>query len=374
MNIAARPSPEPIAAPEIVDTAVTAARRRGRGAGINPTGRFEPYARTVFDDGWGGDELPPFTTTVTTEQARSVVTRNESPDISFDRSLNPYRGCEHGCVYCYARPNHAYLGLSPGLDFESKLYAKTNAAEVLERELGAPSYQPKVIAIGTGTDAYQPIEKQQKITRQVLEVLLKTRHPALVITKSALVLRDIDILAPMAAEGLVKVAISITTLDRKLARAMEPRASSPQRRLEAIEKLTAAGIPVGVMMAPIIPAVTDSEIERILEAAQTFGATEAGYVLLRLPLEVSEIFREFLLREMPDRYRHVMNVLKSMRGGKDYDAEWGKRMRGTGPYAWQIGRRFELAAKRLGLNKHKLKLDTEKFIKPGNGGVQLSLF
>jgi len=374
MNIACHQQSEPLAPPEIADTAVVAARRRGRGAGINPTGRFEPHARTVFDDGWGGDELPPFVTTVQTEQARSVITRNDSPDISFDRSLNPYRGCEHGCVYCYARPNHAYLGLSPGLDFETKLYAKTNAADVLERELSAPSYQPKVIAIGTGTDAYQPIEKQQQITRRVLEVLLKTRHPALVITKSALIMRDIDILAPMAAEGLVKVAISITTLDRKLARAMEPRASTPQRRLEAIEKLTAAGIPVGVMMAPIIPAVTDSEIERILEAAKTFGASEAGYVLLRLPLEVSEIFREFLLREMPDRYRHVMNVLKAMRGGKDYDAEWGKRMRGTGPYAWQIGRRFELAAKRLGLNKHKLKLDTEKFIKPGNGGVQLSLF
>lgn len=374
MNIACCTPSEPFAPPEVADAAVAAGRRRGRGAGINPSGRFEAHARTVFDDGWGGDELPPFSTTVMTEQARSVITRNDSPDISFDRSLNPYRGCEHGCVYCYARPNHAYLGLSPGLDFESKLYAKTNAAEVLERELGAPSYQPKVIAIGAGTDAYQPIEKERRITRQVLEVLLKTRHPALVITKSALVMRDIDILAPMAAEGLVKVAISITTLDRKLARAMEPRASSPQRRLEAIEKLSAAGIPVGVMMAPIIPAVTDSEIERILEAARTFGASEAGYVLLRLPLEVSEIFREFLLREMPDRYRHVMNVLKSMRGGKDYDAEWGKRMRGTGPYAWQIGRRFELAAKRLGLNRHKLKLDTEKFVKPGNGGVQLSLF
>ncbi|CAI9407557.1 hypothetical protein ANOBCDAF_01680 [Pleomorphomonas sp. T1.2MG-36] len=375
MNIACQHPIEPIPAPEIADTAIVAGRRRGRGAGINPSGRFEAYARTGFDDGWGdGEELPPFKTTVQIEPARSVITRNDSPDIAFDRSLNPYRGCEHGCIYCYARPNHAYLGLSPGLDFETRLYAKTNAAEVLERQLGAPSYQPKVIAIGTATDAYQPIEKEQKVTRRVLEMLAKTQHPALIITKSALVLRDIDILQPMAAQGLVKVAISITTLDRRLARAMEPRASSPQRRLDAIQKLTEAGIPVGVMVAPVIPAVTDSEIERILEAAHTFGAREAGYVLLRLPLEVSEIFREFLLRELPDRYRHVMNVLKSMRGGKDYDAEWGKRMRGTGPYAWQIGRRFELTAKRLGLNKHRIKLDTEKFLKPGNGGVQLSLF
>ena len=357
------------------DVAVAAERRRGRGAGINPSGRFEPLSRSVFDDGWGGqDELPPFATTVQTEQARSVISRNDSPDIFFDRSLNPYRGCEHGCVYCYARPTHAYMGLSPGLDFETHLYAKTNAAEVLERELGAPSYQPKVIALGTNTDPYQPIEKERRITRAVLEVLARCNHPVTIITKSALVTRDIDLLAPMAAKGLAKVVLSVTTLDRRVARAMEPRASTPNRRLEAIEKLSAAGIPVGVMVAPIVPAVTDSEIERILEAAATFGAREAGFVLLRLPLEVSEIFKDFLLREFPDRYRHVINVLRSMRGGKDYDAEWGKRMRGTGPYAWQIGRRFELACKRLGLNKAKAKLSTDLFLKPGNGGVQLSLF
>lgn len=355
--------------------AVEKGRRRGRGAGLNPSGRFEPEARITFDDGWGSsDDLPPLKTTVTVERARSIITRNESPDISFDRSINPYRGCEHGCIYCFARPTHAYMGLSPGLDFETRLFVKPNAAELLERELGAPSYQPKTIAIGTNTDPYQPLEKEHRITRQILEVLAKTNHPVGIVTKSALVTRDIDILAPMAEKGLAKVALSVTTLDRKLARAMEPRASAPHRRLEAIKELSEAGIPTGVMVAPIIPAVTDSEIERILDAAAAFGAREAGYVLLRLPLEVSELFRDFLLREFPDRYRHVMNVLRSMRGGKDYDAEWGKRMRGTGPYAWQIGRRFEIAAKRLGLNKNRAKLTTEHFVRPANGGVQLSLF
>ena len=350
-------------------------RRRGRGAGVNPAGRYEPEARIGFDDGWGSaDDLPPLKTTVTTERARTIVTRNESPDISFDRSINPYRGCEHGCSYCFARPTHAYMGLSPGLDFETRLFVKPNAAELLERELGAPSYQPRTIAIGTNTDPYQPIEREHRVTRSILEVLAKTNHPVAIVTKSALVTRDIDILAPMAARGLAKVAISVTTLDRRTARAMEPRASTPTRRLDAIRQLSEAGIPAGVMVAPIVPAVTDSEIERILEAAHAHGAREAGYVLLRLPLEVSEIFRDFLLREFPDRYRHVMNVLRSMRGGKDYDAEWGKRMRGTGPYAWQIGRRFEIAARRLGINKARARLTTELFLKPSNGGVQLQLF
>lgn len=355
--------------------AVSAERRRGRGAGVNPSGRFEPVARIGFDDGWNStDELPPLKTTVQVEKARSIIARNDSPDLSFDRSINPYRGCEHGCAYCFARPTHAYMGLSPGLDFETRLFVKPNAAELLERELGAPSYQPRTIAMGTNTDPYQPIEKEHRITRQVLEVLAKTDHPVAIVTKSALVTRDIDILAPMAEKGLAKVAISVTTLDRRLARAMEPRAATPSRRLDAIRQLSEAGIPVGVLVAPIVPAVTDSEIERILDACAAFGASEAGYVLLRLPLEVSEIFRDFLLREFPDRYRHVMNVLRSMRGGKDYDAEWGKRMRGTGPYAWQIGRRFEIAAKRLGLNKSRARLTTELFRKPANGGVQLSLF
>lgn len=367
--------PDTLHADGLGTAAVVADRRRGRGAGLNRSGRFEPAETVAFDDGWGtADDLPPLTTTVQTERARTIVTRNESPDISFDRSINPYRGCEHGCSYCFARPTHAYMGLSPGLDFETRLFVKPNAAELLERELGAPSYSPRTIAIGTNTDPYQPIEREHRITRQVLEVLAKTRHPVAIVTKSALVTRDIDILAPMAEQGLAKVAISVTTLDRKVARAMEPRASSPPRRLDAIRRLSEAGIPVGVMVAPVIPAVTDSEIERILDAAHAHGATEAGYVLLRLPLEVSEIFRDFLLREFPDRYRHVMNVLRSMRGGKDYDAEWGKRMRGTGPYAWQIGRRFEIAAKRLGLNRNRSKLTTELFQKPTAGGVQLTLF
>ncbi len=357
------------------DAGVAADRRRGRGAGVNPSGRFEPDARVGFDDGWGSaEDLPPLKTTVTVERARSIITRNESPDISFDRSINPYRGCEHGCSYCFARPTHAYMGLSPGLDFETRLFVKPNAAELLERELGAPSYQPRSIAIGTNTDPYQPIEREYRVTREVLEVLARTRHPVAIVTKSALVTRDIDILAPMAAEGLAKVAISVTTLDRRIARAMEPRASTPSKRLEAIRELAEAGIPTGVMVAPVVPAVTDSEIERILDAAAAHGAREAGYVLLRLPLEVSEVFRDFLVRAFPDRYRHVMNVLRSMRGGKDYDAEWGKRMRGAGPYAWQIGRRFEIAARRLGLNRTRARLTTDKFIKPVNGGVQLSLF
>jgi DNA repair photolyase len=369
------PIPDAVHADGLGTSAVAGDRRRGRGAGVNPSGRFEPIAATAFDDGWGSaDDLPPLKTTVQVEKARTIITRNESPDISFDRSINPYRGCEHGCAYCFARPTHAYMGLSPGLDFETRLFVKPNAAELLERELGAPSYQPRTIAIGTNTDPYQPIEREHRITRSVLEVLAKTGHPVGIVTKSHLVTRDIDILAPMAAQGLAKVAISVTTLDRKVARAMEPRASTPARRLEAIRELSEAGIPTGVMVAPIVPAVTDSEIERILDAAHAFGATEAGYVLLRLPLEVSEIFRDFLLRAFPDRYRHVMNVLRSMRGGKDYDAEWGKRMRGTGPYAWQIGRRFEIAAKRLGLNKNRAKLTTEHFRKPANGGVQLTLF
>jgi DNA repair photolyase len=375
MNTYATSFIDPLGEPIDLDQAISGERRRGRGAGINPSGRFEAFRSEVVDDGWGSaEELPPLKTKVQVEQARNIITRNDSPDISFDRSVNPYRGCEHGCVYCFARPSHAFMGLSPGLDFETRLFVKPNAAELLERELGAPSYQPKTIAIGTNTDPYQPIEREYRLMRAILAVLARTNHPVGIVTKSALVMRDIDLLKPMAEKGLVKVALSVTTLDRKLARALEPRASSPARRLEAIRQLANAGIPVGVMVAPIIPAVTDSEIERILAAAETFGAREAGYVLLRLPLEVSEIFKDFLLRELPDRYRHVINLLRSMRGGKDYDAEWGKRMRGTGPYAWQIGRRFELAAKRLGLNKNRIKLDTSQFLKPTEGGVQLALF
>ena len=282
-------------------------RRRGRGAVSNPSGRFEAEVREDVDDGWGAlGELPAFRTLVTVERPKKIITRNESPDISFDRSINPYRGCEHGCVYCFARPTHAYMGLSPGLDFETRLFAKEGAAELLERELSAADYQPKTIAIGTNTDPYQPIEKQYRIMRSVLEVLARFDHPVGIVTKSALVTRDIDLLAPMAEKGLAKVALSVTTLDRKLARTMEPRASSPDRRLEAIRQLAEAGIPTSVMVAPIIPAITDPEIETILTRAHAMGAREAGYVMLRLPLEVEDLFGEWLLanyRPLPPRHR-----------------------------------------------------------------------
>jgi DNA repair photolyase len=349
-------------------------RRRGRGSGVNPTGRFEPFARSAYDDGWNSlDELPAFKTDVQVEKPKTIISRNASPDISFDRSVNPYRGCEHGCVYCFARPSHAYMGMSPGLDFETKLFAKPNAAELLERELSKPGYVPKSIAIGTNTDPYQPIEKSWRIMREVLEVLEAANHPVGIVTKSALVTRDIDILGRMAAKGLVKVALSVTTLDRTLARAMEPRAATPAKRLEAVKALSEAGIPTMVMTAPIIPGLTDHEIERLLDAAHAAGAREAGWVLLRLPLEVSPIFKEWLLRHYPGRYRHVLSLLRSMRDGKDYDAEWGKRMRGTGPYAFQIRKRFELAARRLGLNAERAVLRTDLFTPPRQDGVQLSL-
>lgn len=350
-------------------------RRRGRGAAVNPAGRFERTAIETVDDGWEGlGELPALKTEVRLETPRTVITRNESPDIGFDRSINPYRGCEHGCVYCFARPSHAYMGLSPGLDFETRLTAKPGAAAVLERELSNPRYQPKTIALGTNTDPYQPIERDYKITREILEVLERTNHPVGIVTKSALVLRDIDILQRMAERGLVKVAISVTTLDRKLARAMEPRAATPQKRLDTIEQLSAAGIPTSVMVAPVIPALNDAEIETILERVSAAGAREAGYVLLRLPLEVSDVFKDWLLRHYPDRYRRVLSILRAMRGGKDYDATFGKRMKGEGPYAWTLGRRFELAAKRNRLNTSKARLRTDLFVRPLGDGRQLSLF
>lgn len=358
-----------------MDEQVDEARNRGRAAGINPAGRFEPISRHVFDDGWQTiDELPPFKTEVQGEKPKTIITRNTSPDLSFDRSINPYRGCEHGCIYCFARPTHSYMGLSAGLDFETKLFAKPGAAKLLERELARPGYVARTIAIGTNTDPYQPIEKEWRVTREILEVLEAVGHPVGIVTKSALVTRDIDILSRMAARGLVKVALSITTLDRRLSRAMEPRASTPSLRLKAINDLSQAGIPVSVMVAPVIPALNDHEIERILDSASGAGAQEAGFILLRLPLEVSPIFRDWLLRLYPDRYRHVMNVLRSMRGGKDYDAEWGKRMRGSGPYAWQIGRRFQMVAKKLGLNTVRQKLDVSQFAPPVPEGRQLALF
>ncbi len=349
-------------------------RNRGRSAGINPSGRFEPVSRHVFDDGWSSlEELPPFKTEVQVEKPRTIITRNESPDISFDRSINPYRGCEHGCVYCFARPTHAFMGLSPGLDFESKLFAKPDAARLLDKELSKDGYQPRTIAIGTNTDPYQPIEKQYRIMREILEVLEARGHPVGIVTKSALVTRDIDILSRMAERGLAKVALSVTTMDRMLARTMEPRASTPTKRLEAIRQLSDAGIPTSVMVAPIIPGLTDQEMERILDSARAAGAREAGYVVLRLPLEVSPIFKDWLLRHYPDRYRHVMSLIRSMRDGKDYDSEWGKRMKGAGPYAWQIGRRFEITAKRLGLNAERRTLRTDQFVAAGKDQEQLML-
>ena len=350
-------------------------RRRGRGTLSNATGRYEPLARVAFDDGWQGlEDLPPFKTTVTADSTRKIITRNDSPDISFDRSINPYRGCEHGCVYCFARPTHAYLGLSPGLDFESKLFMKPNAPELLERELSAPSYVPKVIAIGTNTDPYQPIERRYKIMRRILEVLDSAGHPVGIVTKSALVLRDLDILARMAKRDLVKVALSVTTLDPQLARTMEPRAATPPRRLDTLRQLVKAGVPATVMVAPVIPALNDDEIERILEAVAAAGVRHAGYVLLRLPLEVRDLFREWLMTNFPDRYRHVFKLIRDMRGGKDYDSTFGQRQTGTGPIAWMIGRRFEVACEKLGFNAAKHKITTEHFRPPRPGAKQLDLF
>ncbi len=353
---------------------IDGSRHRGRGAGLNPEGRFEPREHVAFDDGWQSlDELPALKTEVQVEKPRTAITRNDSPDIPFDRSVNPYRGCEHGCIYCFARPTHSYMGLSAGLDFETRLFAKPDAPRLLERELAKPGYKPRTIAIGTNTDPYQPIEREWRIMRQILEVLQKANHPVAIVTKSALVLRDIDILQDMASRGLAKVGISVTTLDRKLSRAMEPRAATPGRRLDAIKALTEAGIPASVLVSPIIPALNDHEIERILDAAHAAGATEASYVLLRLPLEVSPLFRDWLLQHYPDRYRHVMSLVRSMRDGKDYDAEFGKRMKGSGPYAWQIGRRFEMAVKRLGLGRRGMHLRDDLFVPPSGSGVQLQL-
>jgi len=361
-------------ASSIADPLVDAGRRRGRGARSNKSGRYEAELREEFDDGWETlAELEAFKTEVRIEQARSIIATNDSPDISFDQSINPYRGCEHGCIYCYARPTHCYLGHSAGLDFETKLYAKTNAAELLEKELARRTYEPRTIALGAVTDPYQPIERQYRITRSILEVLDRTSHPVGIVTKSALVVRDIDILARMAERGLVKVALSVTTLDRHVARKMEPRASTPTRRLEAIRLLSEAGIPTQVMVAPIVPALNDSEIERILDAAYEAGARDAGYVLLRLPLELKDLFREWLATEFPDRARRVISILQSMHGGRDYTSEFGIRQRGSGPYTDQIAARFRLALKRLGMNERGLKLRTDLFQKPITRGGQLQL-
>ncbi len=350
-------------------------QRRGRGALSNASGRYEPEVRASFDDGWAlAEDLPPLRTHVQDEAARTIITRNTSPDISFDRSINPYRGCEHGCIYCYARPTHCYLGHSAGLDFETQLYAKPDAAALLEKELAAPGYQPATMALGTNTDPYQPIERERRITRSVLEVLERTGHPVGIVTKSALVVRDIDILKRMAERGLAKVALSVTTLDRHLARRMEPRASTPTRRLEALRQLNEAGIPTGVMVAPIIPSLNDHEIEGILAAAKAAGVRQAGYVMLRLPLELKELFREWLATEVPDRANRVLHLLQSMHGGRDYVAAFGARGRGSGPYAEQVAARFRLAIRRLGLNEQRVALRTDLFKPPIPKGGQLPLF
>jgi len=348
---------------------------KGRGARSNASSRYDNEERVRFDDGWTNEDEtpPPLKTEIIRDSTRTIIARNDSPDISFDRSINPYRGCEHGCIYCFARPTHAYLGLSPGLDFESKLLVKPDAAKLLEAELRKPSYRPQVIAMGTNTDPYQPIERDWRITRSVLQVLSHFKHPVGIVTKSAAIMRDIDILGPMAAEGLAKVALSVTTLDKKLARSMEPRAATPAKRLETMRALADAGIPVGVMTAPIIPALNDDEMESILAAAVEAGATQAGYTLLRLPLEIKDLFREWLEAHAPDRAKHVMSLIRSMRGGKDYDATWGKRMTGSGPYAGMIAQRFAIAMRRLGLNQNRVPLDTTKFRLPPRAGDQLAL-
>lgn len=353
---------------------VDAERRRGRGTRSNVSGRFEKLQREEADDGWNVlDSLPPFRTTVHAENARTIITRNDSPDISFDRSINPYRGCEHGCTYCYARPTHCYLGHSAGLEFESELYAKRDAARLLESELAKPGYRPATIAVGTNTDPYQPIERQERITRRLLEVLAAARHPVGIVTKSALVTRDIDILADMARDGLVKVALSVTSLDAKLARSMEPRASAPHRRLAAVRELSEAGIPTAVMVAPIVPALNDHEIERLLEAAAEAGAREAGYVMLRLPLEIKDLFREWLATDHPDKAKRVMSLVRSLHSGRDYRAEFGLRQKGSGPYAEQIAARFKLALKRYRLNERRQVLRTDLFRRPVAKGGQMDL-
>jgi DNA repair photolyase len=367
------------------------AARKGRGAVSNIQGRYEVDARERFDDGWSADddeEAAPFKTVVTDEYAKTILTRNASPDVPFNVSLNPYRGCEHGCIYCFARPTHSYLGLSPGLDFESRLFAKVNAAELLRRELARPGYVPEHIAIGVNTDAYQPCERQRGITRQVLEVLHECQHPVGLITKSSLIERDIDLLAPMAAKGLACAAITLTTLDPEISRTLEPRAAAPARRLRAIRTLTEAGIPVSVSVAPIIPFVTEPEIEKILEAARDAGAVGAHYVVLRLPWEVNPLFQEWLEAHFPERAQRVMNRVRDMRGGKDYDSDFSKRMHGEGVWADLIRQRFSKTVERLGMGGLRgrfERLDVSQFKRPlvvppapgkqmGNATGQLDLF
>ena len=349
---------------------------RGRGARSNASGRYESLTRDAFDDGWDESDAdaPPLRTTVTPEKARTLITRNDSPDVGFDRSINPYRGCEHGCIYCYARPAHAYMGLSPGLDFESRLFFKPGAGRLLARELAQPSYRPGVIHIGGNTDPYQPSERRLRVTREVIETLERFAHPFSVITKSQLILRDLDILGPMGRAGLARAALSVTTLDRRLARLMEPRAATPERRIAAVRALAEAGVPVVVMFAPVIPGLNDHELEGVLERAAEAGAAAAGYVALRLPLEIKDLFREWLAASVPDRAQRVMSLIRQTRGGRDYDPQWGRRMKGEGPLADLLARRFAIARRRFALDRELPALDVTRFRVPGAGGGQLDLF
>jgi DNA repair photolyase len=350
--------------------------RSGRGAVSNPVGRFESKRTELLDDGWGNldEELPPLATTVQPEPARTIIARNKSPDISFDQSINPYRGCEHGCIYCYARPSHAYLNLSPGLDFETKLFYKTDAANLLERELAAPGYRCSPITLGANTDPYQPIEREYRVTRSVIEVLAKHQHPLSIVTKGAMVERDIDLLAPMAALNLVMVFISVTTLNNQLKRTLEPRTASPAARLRTIRGLTAAGIPVGVLVAPVIPVLTDAELENILEASAAAGARSAGYVLLRLPHELKQLFRDWLEHNEPLKAKHVLTRMQAMRGGRDYDSSFGRRQSGEGEYATLLQQRFRRACAKFGLQPHQRFVhDCSRFVPPRTGPQQLDL-
>ena len=349
---------------------------KGRGAVTNATGRYESLVRETFDDGWNENdaEPAPLRTTLTVEKARVIITRNDSPDVGFDRSINPYRGCEHGCIYCYARPAHAYMGLSPGLDFESKLFFKPEAARLLEKELAKPTYAPGAIHIGGNTDPYQPQERRLRITRQVIEVLRRFNHPFSIITKSALIARDVDLMGPMGKANLARAAVSITSLDRKLARVMEPRAATPERRLWAVRQLAEAGVPVTVMFAPVIPGLNDHELEGVLQRSAEAGAAGAGYVVLRLPREIKDLFQEWLTANLPDRADRVMSLVRQMRHGKDYDMEWGKRMKGEGPIAELIAQRFKIAQRRFALDAPHPPLDVAQFRVPPRAGDQMDLF
>ncbi|MEX2629688.1 MAG: PA0069 family radical SAM protein [Tistlia sp.] len=351
--------------------------RKGRGAVSNQAGRFEPLSHESVDDGWTAEEellaASRVETQVLPDSSRTILAKNDSPDVPFERSINPYRGCEHGCIYCFARPTHAWLGLSAGLDFETRIFAKHDAPELLRQELAKRSYEPTTLAIGAVTDPYQPAERELKITRRIIEVLAEAQHPFAIVTKSAGVLRDLDLLGPLGKAGLAKVCLSVTTLDRNLARILEPRAATPSRRLEAIRGLAAAGVPVAVLASPLIPAINDMELERILAAAREAGATSASYIMVRLPLEIAPLFEEWLEAHYPERKAKVLSLIRQSRGGRLYDSAWGKRMRGEGAHAEALARRFRLAARRLGFDERRWILDTSRFRRPGGDARQMSL-